>query len=194
MRYFTLLSFLLCCSCAADATNLRGFLVTRDDLQLTGYFNLIEYSATGSLLSFTNDFGDEYDIHPRSVKGFGFSQDGQEYRFISRFHEGQWFFLRLEQGGAALRLYSMPDGSDQWVDDRMLQLFVNPPPRYWFEYGEQQLLGIPRNNFRRVVREFMDTYAPALAAKIGKRGYRYRDLTEIVAACNALRGRQRRRL
>lgn len=194
MRYINTLVFIFLCSTVAEAAELRGFLLTRDNYQLTGYFNDISYAPTGSLMTFTNDFGDVYSIHPMLVKGFGFSKDGLNYRFISRYHEGQWFFLRLEQDGRALRLFSLPDGTDQWVDDTMLRLFTNPPPNYWFEYGQQKLLGVPRAGFKRVVKAFMEENAPALASKIGKRGFRYRDIHDIVAAYNELRGRKRRRL
>lgn len=194
MRYIYTLLLLVGCWSVTGATELRGFLLTKDNYQLTGYFNVIRYTPAGNLIEFTNDFGDVYSIHPQLVKGFGFSLDGLNYRFISRFHEGQWFFLRLEQDGRALRLFSLPDGSDQWVDDRMLRLFVNPPPNYWFEYGKQQLIGIPRIGFKRTVRDFMRATAPGLASKIGKKGFRYRDIHEIVTQYNELRGSRRRRL
>lgn len=194
MRYINILIFIILCSATASAAELRGFLLTRDNYQLTGYFNVIRYAPTGNLITFTNDFGDVYSIHPMLVKGFGFSKDGLNYRFISRYHEGQWFFLRLEQDGRALRLFSLPDGSDQWVDDTMLQFFSEKPPAYWFEYGEQELLGIPRFGYKRIVKEFMEERSPSLAGKIGKKGFRYKDIHDIVNAYNELRGRRRRRL
>ena len=194
MRYIFTLFLVAGYWLTAGAVELRGFLLTKDNYQLTGYFNLISYAPTGNLITFTNDFGDVYAIHPQLVKGFGFSLEGRNYRYISRFHEGQWFFLQLEQDGRALRLYSLPDGSDRWVDDTMLRLFTVPPPAYWFEYGKQQLLGVPRAGFKRTLREFFAETAPGLAARIGKKGYRYRDLREIVLEYNELRGRKRRRL
>lgn len=194
MRYIYILLLLIGSWSAVNATELRGFLITKDNYELTGYFNVIRYAPSGNLIEFTNDFGDVYSILPQLVKGFGFSIGPQNYRYISRYHEGQWFFLRLEQDGRALRLFSLPDGNDQWVDDRMLRLFANPPPNYWFEYGKQQLLGVPRVGFKRTLREFMRNDTPGLAEKIGKKGYRYRDIYEIVAEYNDLRGRKRRRL
>ena len=194
MRYVFTLLFIAGCWASAGAAELRGFLLTKDNYQLTGYFNIISYAPTGNLITFTNDFGDVYSIQPQLVKGFGFSLDGLNYRFISRYHEGQWFFLRLELDGRALRLFSLPDGKDQWVDDTMLQLFTVPPPGYWFEYDKQELLGIPRTGFKRTLREFFRDRAPGLAQKIGKRGYRYKDIREIVTAYNELKGSRRRRL
>lgn len=194
MRYLYTLILLAGFCTSVLASEWRGFLITKDDHELTGYFRVIRYTPYGNLIEFTNDFGDVYAIQPQLVKGFGFSIGQQNYRYISRFHEGQWFFLRLEQNGRALRLFSLPDGTDAWVDDRMLRLFAVPPPRYWFEFGKGKLLGIPRAGFKRTVREFMRSTAPGLAARIGKKGYRYRDLNEIVTAYNDLRSRKRRRL
>jgi len=41
---------------AAQAAELRGFLLTKDNYQLTGYFNVIRYAPSGNLITFTNDF------------------------------------------------------------------------------------------------------------------------------------------
>jgi len=194
MRKTTILLFLFCLSFSLGAESMRGFLLTKDDYQLTGYFSILEYSATGNLVTFTNDFGDVYSIHPMLVKGFGFSKDGTSFRFISRFHEGQWFFLHEEVPGRALSLYRLPDGSNNWVDDSMLRLFQNPPPTYYFIYGDRKILPVPRAGFRRLLREFFSRANPELSAKIGKRGYRYRNLDLIVKEYNLSGGQRRKRL
>lgn len=194
MRYVYTLCLLFVLSLSMSAESFRGFLLTKDGYQLTGYFNVMEYSPTGNFIVFTNDFGDIYDIHPMLVKGFGFSNDGTNHRYISRFHEGQWFFLREEMAGRSLRLYRLPDGSDRWVDDRLLRLFSTPPPTYYLGYGDKKLLGVPRTGYKRTLREFFAEASPEIAEKIGKRGYRYRDIYAIVGEFNELAGRQRRRL
>ena len=93
MRHIYTFLLVVALSFSLSAEAYRGFLLTKDDYQLTGYFNLIEYSPTGNFITFTNDFGDVYAIHPMLVKGFGFNEGGESVRYISRFHEGQWFFL-----------------------------------------------------------------------------------------------------
>lgn len=194
MRYAITLLFFFSLTLSLSAEALRGFLLTKDNYQLTGYFNLLSYSPTGNLITFTNDFGDIYSIHPMLVKGFGFSKDGDSFRFVSRYHEGQWFFLREEVAGRSLSLYRLPDGSDQYVDDSMLRLFSLPPATYYFLYGDRKILPIPRTGFRRTLRDFFENTAPQLSAVIGKRGYRYRDLVTIVTEYNEIRGSRRRRL
>jgi len=194
MRTFYSLFLLLALSVTLSASEYRGFLLTRDGIQLTGYFNLIQYSATGNYITFTNDFGDIYSIHPMLVRGFGFSKDGTSFRYISRFHNGQWYFLREEVYGRTLRLYRLPDNDNNWVDDSLLKLYTNPPPTFYIGYGEGKLLPVPRVGFKRTMRDFLATASPELARKIGKKGYRYRDLYAIIGQVNELTGRQRRRL
>ena len=194
MRHLLSLFFVFGLALSLQAESLRGFLLTRDNYQLTGYFNVLSYSPTGNLITFTNDFGDVYSIHPMLVKGFGFSKDGTSFRFVSRFHEGQWFFLHEEVSGRSLSLYRLPDGSNNWVDDSMLRLFQTPPPTYYLLYGDREILPIPRTGYKRTLKEFLEKRSPALASKIGKRGFRYRDLANIVIQFNELGGRARRRL
>ncbi len=181
-------------SVSLSAASYPGFLLTKDGYKLTGYFNEISYIPTGNVMVFTNDFGDQYVIHPFLVEGFGFNLGGQSLRYVSRYHEGQWYFLREDISGKALTLYRLPDGSDRWVDDSLLRLFVTPPPTYYLGYGKGEILPVPRNGFRRSLRDFFRESAPGLADKIGGKGYRYRDLTTIVEEFNALKGRTRRRL
>ena len=194
MRHLLSLLFVFSLTLSLQAESLRGFLLTKDNYQLTGYFNVLSYSPTGNLITFTNDFGDVYSIHPMLVKGFGFSKDGTSFRFVSRFHEGQWFFLHETVAGRSLSLYRLPDNSNNWVDDSMLRLFATPPPTYYFLYGNREILPVPRTGFKRILKEFFELRSPALASKIGKKGFRYKNLAEIVAQFNELRGRARRRL
>lgn len=194
MRHILSLFVILGLSLSLQAESLRGFLLTKDNYQLTGYFNVLSYSPTGSLITFTNDFGDVYSIHPMLVKGFGFSKDGTSFSFVSRFHEGQWFFLYEEVPGKALSLFRLPDGTNNWVDDSMLRLFQTPPPTYYFLYGDRKILPISRLGFKKTLKQFFENRSPALASKIGKKGFRYRDIVDIVVQYNELKGRSRRRL
>lgn len=194
MRFFYTFLLVVALSFTASAEAYRGFLLTKDNYQLTGYFNLIEYSPTGNYITFTNDFGDVYAIHPMLVKGFGFNQDGSSVRFASRYHEGQWFFLRQVEAGRYLNLYSLPDGKDNYVDDSMLQLFTVRPPNYWLEFGRAQMLPVPRLGYKKVLKDFMAETNPSLARRIGKRGYRYKDIENIVAEYNVTSSRKRVRL
>ncbi|NJB87716.1 hypothetical protein GGR26_003500 [Lewinella marina] len=191
-QLYLLLFFLLTTTAFADS--FRGFLLTKDGYQLTGYLNILQYSPGGNIITFTNDFGDEYTIHPFLVSGFGFNYQGEPLRFVSRRHEGMWYFLQEEVRGRAVSLFRLPRGGGPWLDDRMLRVFSTPPPEYYFEYGQGKFLAVPRNGYKRNLRRFFQEASPELAAKIGSRGYRYRDMADIVVEFNARNNRKRRRL
>ena len=193
MRQLYLLTvFLLSLSLSAESY--RGFLLTKDGYQLTGYLNVLQYTPGGNLITFTNDFGDEYHIHPFLVSGFGFNYNGEPMRFVSRQHEGMWYFLQEEVRGRTISLFRLPKGGGRWVDDSMLRFFSTPPAEYYLEYGQRQFLAVPRVGYKRNLREFFAEASPALAGKIGSRGYRYKDIHAIVREFNERTGRKRRRL
>ncbi len=193
MRHGYLLAFLLF-STLSFAESYRGFLLTKDGLQLTGYLNVLQYSPGGNIITFTNDFGDEYQIHPFLVSGFGFNYKGEAMRFVSRRHEGMWYFLQEEVRGRSISLFRLPRGGGRWVDDSMLRLFTDPPPEYYIEYAQGKFLAVPRSGYKRNLREFFREAFPELARKVGSKGYRYRDLHAIVTEFNLNSSRKRRRL
>ncbi|CAH0999544.1 hypothetical protein LEM8419_00844 [Neolewinella maritima] len=193
MRHYYLLILILFSS-LASAESFRGFLLTKDGYQLTGYLNVLQYSPGGNIITFTNDFGDEYSIHPFLVSGFGFNYNGESMRFVSRQHEGMWYFLQEEVRGRSISLFRLPKGGGRWVDDSMLRMFSTPPPEYYLEYGQGEFLAVPRGGYKRNLREFLREASPELAKKIGSRGYRYRNMDAIVTEFNERSTRRRRRL
>ena len=193
MRHLYLL-FLLLFGLSVSAASFRGFLLTKDGYQLTGYLNVLQYAPGGNIITFTNDFGDEYQIHPFLVSGFGFNYNGEAMRFVSRRHEGMWYFLQQEVEGRGINLFRLPRGGGRWVDDSMLRLFSEQPPEYYFEFGEGQFLPVARSGYKRTLRSFFAEASPELADKIGSRGYRYKDMHAIVGEFNERSMRRRRRL
>ncbi|PHI21680.1 hypothetical protein CEQ90_02395 [Lewinellaceae bacterium SD302] len=177
-----------------SAESLRGFLVTKDDLRLTGYVNQINYVVTGLEIEFTNDFGDRYYIYPNLVKGFGFTKDGQTFRYVSRYYDGRWYFLEILQRDKRMEFFQIPDGDDNWVNDRLLSLITEPISRYWLAIRGQALFPVHRVGFKRKLREYLQPTAPELAQKIGSKGYRYKNIHEIVAAYEESFKRSKRRL
>ena len=193
MRQLYLLVFFLL-SLSLSAESYRGFLLTKDGYQLTGYLNVLAYAPGGNQITFTNDFGDIYTIHPFLVSGFGFNYNGEPLRFVSRRHEGLWYFLQEDVSGRTVNLFRLPQGSSRWIDDSMLRVFTEPPPEYYLEYGRGEFLAVPRSGYKRRLRDFIRTSSPELAGKIGKRGYRYKNMADIVRELNAVKKRKRRRL
>lgn len=176
------------------AESLRGFLLTKDDQRLTGYVNQINYVVTGLEIEFTNDFGDRYYIYPNLVKGFGFTKDGMTFRYVSRYYEGRWYFLEVLQRGKKMEFFQVPDGDEQWVDDKLLAMVNEPIARYWLAIRGQSLFPVLRTGFKRKLREYLTPTAPELAAKIGSKGYRYKNIHEIVAAYEQSFRRSKKRL
>ncbi len=193
--YFSLV-FLLLNSAVIQAENFRGFLLTKDNYRLTGYINKIEYSLTGIVIQFTNDFGDRYRILPNLVKGFGFTaEDGEQHRYVSYYHQGRWLFLRSSStAGKRLQLLTAPKGPKEFVDDSFQAYFAEPIPEYWLQLRGEEVLPVERTSFRRDLRAYLAATAPDLSMKIGKKGYRYRDLEFIVEEYNKRARRSSRRL
>jgi len=193
-RYLFVLAIVFCIS-SLSAESFRGFLLTKDNYFLTGYINRIEYALTGVVIEFTNDFGDQYSIYPNLVNGFGFTKDGETFRYVSRYHEGRWLFLRALSTEGRLHLYRIPDGTKRWVDDSFLSLLPDQLPTYWLQFrGQVAFYPVRRSGFKRNLRALLADRAPALAAKIGSKGHRFRDLPKIVAAFNEQAKRSRKRL
>ena len=92
-----------------------------------------------------------------------------------------------------MSLYKLPDGTDKYVDASMLRRFATPPPTYYLRHGKD-MYPIPRAGFKRFMRDFMSNSNPNLASRIGRKGYRYKDIANIVAEYNVTSGRRRRRL
>lgn len=186
---------LVFCFCGKlSAESLRGFLLTKDNYHLTGYVNQINYVVTGLQIEFTNDFGDRYVIYPNYVKGFGYTKDGETFRYVSKYHEGRWYFLRTIETKKRMDFYRLPDGSQRWVDDRLLAALSSPIPQYWIQIKGQKLLGIQRARFKKTLREYLEETAPELARKIGSKGYRYRNIQDIVRFYNEKKRHRTKRL
>lgn len=194
MRWtFTLFITLLLTS-FVEAEAYRGFLHTKDDIRLTGYINFIQYRSNGLVIQFTNDFGDEYIIEPNRVAGFGFATDGEGVlRYVSRFHRGQWLFLRVVESGRRLDLLRVPDNNRNWVDGTSYRYNGDPLPMFWLEGRNQFIMPVYRGGFRRTMRELLAD-APQVAEKIGSRGYRYRNLPDIIKEYNQRARRASRQL
>ncbi|MEO0625347.1 MAG: hypothetical protein AAFY36_16755 [Bacteroidota bacterium] len=191
-RYLTCL-FLLCTCFSLHADAYRGFLHTKDDLHLTGYINFIQYRTNGLVIQFTNDFGDEYIIEPNRVAGFGFETDDRVLRYVSFYSEGRWLFLRVLERGRKLDLYQVPDDRSKWVDASSYQYLGSSLPDYWIRTRGGEMIPMYRTGFKRAMRALVSD-SPELEEKIGSRGYRYKNLREIVAEYNRSSRRANRRL
>ncbi|MEM6395743.1 MAG: hypothetical protein AAF741_05300 [Bacteroidota bacterium] len=165
---------------------------TKDDLHLTGYINFIQYRMDGLVIQFTNDFGDEYIIEPNRVAGFGFETEDSVLRYVSCLHEGRWLFLRVLERGRKLNLYRVPDNRSRWVDASSYLYLGATLPDYYIQGKRGNMMPMYRGGFRRNMKALVNDM-PELANKIGKKGYRYKNLQDIVAEYNRGSRRANRR-
>ncbi len=177
-----------------QARSYQGYLVTKNDFHLTGHINVIRYEPQRIVVEFVNDFGDVYQIHPALVKGFSFTEDGQTYNYISRFHENRWLYLEVMHLGRYLSLYQAPPTSERWVDGRMLGV-IPAVEQYWLQFRRGEVEPVRRGGFKRQIRKlFEGQEIDDFSGKLGKSGYKYRNLYDIVVEYNELAGRRRGRL
>jgi hypothetical protein len=189
--FFLLLLFVVGSGWAASY---KGYLVTKNNFHLTGFVQEVTYTPGTILVTFANDFGNVYYIHPALVKGFAFVKDNSLVSYVSRFHEGQWYFLEVVSDGELLSLFEIPPTSASWVDGSLQRLTLLELDRYWIQLRQQPIQPVRRWGFRKQMRRVLALRQPELSRKIGTSGYRYRNLPEIIAECNERFRRKRRRL
>jgi hypothetical protein len=167
----------------------QGYLVTKNNFRLTGYIGSMDIDERGTQIKFVNDFGTPYKIYPALIKGFVYYQGPMMQAYESKFYRNHWMFLSVEYAGENVRLLKTPD--KQNIYSRSINREVK---RYWLETPTLGVIPIPRLGFRRYMRKIIGDVSPELAQKIGKKGYRFKNLYEIMAAFDAESGRDKRRL
>lgn len=195
MRKLYLFSFfVLLLSSPGYAASYKGYLVTKNNFHLTGFVQEVSYAPGTILVTFANDFGNVYYIHPALVKGFAFVKDNTLVSYVSRFHNGRWYFLEVVSDGELLSLFELPPTTASWVDGSLQRLTVLELDRYWIQLRQQPVQPVRRWGFRKQMRQLLALRQPDLSRKIGTNGYRYRNLPEIVSECNERFRRKRRKL
>ncbi len=196
MRPFYLLILLL----AGNANSLladtfRGYLITKNNIRLTGFISTISHDDNGSQVAFINDFGDVYRIHPAWVSGFAFEKDHKTYLYLSRTDKRKWVFLRLLYQGEYISLLQSPEMQiSQVLTVNGFEQRTIRRQEFWLETPGRSTFPVRRSNFRKTMRRFCERGAPRLKANIGKSGYRYRNLEEIVQAFEAEKKKKKRKI
>lgn len=167
----------------------QGYLVTKTNFHLTGYIGDLAIDDRGTLVQFVNDFGTPYNIYPALVKGFVFYEGPMRQAYESKFYRNHWMFLSVEFSGKNVSLLRTPEKQSAY--SRSINREVK---RYWIETPTLGVIPIPRLGFRRYMRRVIADVSPDLAKKIGKPGYRFKNLYNIMAEFDAESGRDKRRL
>jgi len=162
----------------------KDFLITLDGSKLTGFIKTIAIKQKKTQISFENDLGTTYTIDASTIFGFAFEEAGEMSLYESKFLNGEWQFLKVEKRGLEVSLYKSSERQLQYSGYQKSPIVVQERnPQIWLQFKGEQPFRIYRITFRSVLRKKMKSY-PDLAKMIGKRGFRYRNLSMIVDSYN----------
>ena len=181
MRKLTLLLILCCTFLTAKSEFLRGYVITLDGKYISGTIQQINSSKYSVAVAFTNDYGTSYNYHPALIRGFVYMKGNDRHVYESHYHRGQWLFLQQLYVGEEISLFKYPDIQVNWVmEGRQINAYSANQRVFWLKQETEALFLLRRNNFRSKFTNLINEKAPELAEKIGKRGYRYKDLEKIL--------------
>jgi len=161
----------------------KGYLITKDEKFISGQIMAVNYTTADSELIFMNDFGDLYQLHPYLIKGFVYREDEKKVEYESKFNGRNWLFLRVEVGGRGIKMYQMNSVITKVETGSAYEVKTQTSKELWLEKEGEAPFIIYLIGFRKQMRKVMGDY-PDLAAKIGEKGYRYKDLKTILLKYN----------
>lgn len=159
-----------------------GFVLTLNGYQLTGQIgDIMEMNGNHSVI-FVNDFGSIYSYHPRMISGFYLKTETNSLFYESKFDGKHWLYLQLLFREKGVSLYQLPVDRIQWIYDKgMSRPFTYPVIEYFLDVSS---LGNPikltRATYRKKLMMLFKKRNLDLASKIGKPGYRFQNLPEII--------------
>ena len=186
-QLYAIIFALLFAAAGLCADPARGYIVTKNGKRLTGYIGELYHSQFQSIIVFINDFGSAYNIEAELIRGFVFVDEKGYTAFESKNCRNRWYFLRILEKGAAVNLYQSPE--EEYAiefENGVLKANSRSINEYWLEVnGRKQPIRIHSLNFRRKMRRlFKKEEAPEYREKVGKEGYRFRDLANIIREYN----------
>lgn len=182
-RLYLLIFSLLFLYTSTSAEDYKGYIITHSGIRLTGLISTIFHSDFGSELTFINDFGTSYQIHPALIRGFAFrNNEDLNILYESRFTKGTWIFLEVIYRGREMSLYKAPEERVSIAHGfNTIQL-----EEYWVDVPGGKMVPLTRYRYKRRFRRLVKKSEPELAKKIGKPGYRFKDLVRIIEEFNQL--------
>lgn len=162
----------------------KGWLITKDNKYITGQVLSVKTTDTGGQLMFRNDFGDLYSIHPFLIKGFAYVEKAGKIEYESKFNGQQWLFLQIEVAGSGIKMYRNETESVSF-DNGDIASYSNTykSTEIWLEKADTPPFRVYLVGFRKKLKKAVADY-PELAKKIGTKGYRFRQLKEILHEYN----------
>jgi len=163
-----------------------GYIMSKNGKQLTGHIGLMQHQARTSTVVFINGFGDVYEIEAERIKGFAFEANGALFAFESKALQQAHRYLRILHKNGPMELFVLTyDSNMSWGFTG--QALPIEQRSYWVRLNSQkEMVKISRWGFRRRLRRLIGYTAPALAEKIGQKGYRFDDMPAIAEIYNQL--------
>jgi|GEM_PF-2081675 len=162
----------------------KDFLITLDGSKLTGLIKTIAFGKKNTKITFENDLGTLYTVNASTIFGFALQEGGEMSMYESKYLNGVWQFLKVENKGQALILYTSIERQLQFSGVNEAPIVVQEKkPQVWLQFKGEQPFRLYRFRFRGVLRKKLKSYSD-LAKRIGKRGFRYNNLSLIVDSYN----------
>lgn len=164
----------------------KDFLITLDGAKLTGQVQDISFAAATPLLSFENDLGSLFVVHPASIYGFAFVDGDDVLIYESKLLDGSWKFLKVENQDKELTMYTSVERQVKFAGSgRSPSIQDERNAQVWLQFSKDQPFKVYRTNYKGILRKRMSAF-PELADRLGKRGFRYKNLPAIVELYNRL--------
>ena len=173
--------------CLGHAITTPGYIITKDAKIITGKVADIFYSNWGSELVFINEMGRRYKFHPALIHGFALKKGEEISKFESKFQKGTWRFLKIVEKGKGISLYRSPSVKTQesievYGESKVVSRRVK---EFWIETVNHRLIRIHSLNYKKKLKYCLNLQ-PDLVKKLGKEGYRFKNLATIVQEFNEL--------
>ncbi|MEN0005801.1 MAG: hypothetical protein AAF798_16755 [Bacteroidota bacterium] len=180
---------------SATAEAYKGYIITKNRRQLTGSIGAITYVGNFTEVVFINDFGNSYNLRPELIRGFVFERDEEVFAFESLPTDQGWMFLQVVAQGDNLSLYRSPEEKTAiYIARSGVQAETFKATEYWIRGKDRPAVRLKRVRYRKRLRKLFQAKAPELAAKIGQKGYRFKDMVQIIEEYNAILGRKKYKL
>lgn len=162
----------------------KDFLITLNGTKLTGAIKTVSYQKKNTQISFQNDLGTSYTVDASTILGFAVEEAGEIFMYESKHLNGVWQFLKVEKKGMAVSWYTQSERQLQYIGSDKPPIVAQELYKHiWLQFKGEQPFRLHRFSFRRVLRKKMKSF-PDLAKRIGKRGFRYKNLPMIVDSYN----------
>lgn len=160
---------------------LQGYIVTKNNYQLTGSIGTIDHSSYGTMVEYINDFGTPYFLHPALIKGFVFYEGPAMRAYESKRWKDRWYFLKVEYAGDNISLLQTPELQTTY-NFRNGQLYTRTRKsvQFWVSMSNGFITPLKRLGFRSQMKRLIKDVSPQLAKKIGSKGYRFHNLYSIL--------------